>query len=138
MQSPHRDITSPSGDTTLSTRISELKLRICPASLLHATQRAALPKISKDATATAITSLHLNLLQILRVAKAAAAPSGAGSGSFPSHNVGTLRALAQSLRHRDQPAGSEYQNGRFLTDHHDHVMLINFVGGALLSCILLR
>jgi len=59
------EVTAPLGDATLSTRLSELELRICPASLLQAIQRAVLPKIFEDAT-TGIASQHLNLLQILR------------------------------------------------------------------------
>jgi len=59
------EITDPLGDATLSTRFSELEIRICPTSLLQATQRAALPTIFEDAI-TGIASQHLNLLQILR------------------------------------------------------------------------
>ena len=59
------EITAPLGDATLSPRFAELELRICPTSLLQATQRAALPTIFEDAI-TGIASQHLNLLQILR------------------------------------------------------------------------
>jgi len=59
------EITAPLGDATLSPRFSALELRICPTSLLQATQRAALPTIFEDAI-TGIASQHLNLLQILR------------------------------------------------------------------------
>jgi len=91
------EITAPLGNATQSTRFSELELRICQTSLLQATQRAALPTIFGDAI-TGIASQHLNLLQILRrVRTTAVAPSEAGSGSFPSHNVISSRALVQSL-----------------------------------------
>jgi len=49
----------------LSTCFSDLEFCIRPASLLQATQRAALPKIFENAT-TGIVSQHLNLLDILR------------------------------------------------------------------------
>ena len=59
------EITAPLGDITYPTRFSELELRICPAALLHATQRDAMSKIFEEAS-HGIAPTNSDLLHILR------------------------------------------------------------------------
>ena len=59
------EITAPLGYITYPTRFSELEHRICPAALLHATQRDAMSKIFEKAS-HGIAPTNSDLLHILR------------------------------------------------------------------------
>ena len=104
------------GDTSFSTRFSELKHRIFPASLLEATQRAAVPKKKPELESPRDTRTYSEFCVILW--KAAVAPSEVGSRVLLPRPMRLHRARwSSTLGYCGQPAlGQDRRSDGILMD----------------------